>query len=108
MSRRMEQAAARRRVEVAVELETREEHARTTFEKSFESAVGSAARLIARHHDEGAHEGRGCTKRCTTNAIAGKHRKLLGLDALLTALIERQFVTVDEDGRLVPGARRAP
>jgi hypothetical protein len=98
----------RRRAEVTVELETREEHAREKFESAFESAVGSAARLIVRHYAEGAHGGRGCTKRCATLSVAGKHRKSVALDPLLTALIERQHIVIGEGGRLLPGPVEAP
>jgi hypothetical protein len=104
MTRRLEHAAARRRVEVTAEIEAREAHARAVFE----SAIASAARVIARHPGEGVHLGRGCTKRCAMNAVAGRNRKLIDPGALVATLVERRFVAFDDDGFLVPCARSAP
>lgn len=71
--------------------------------RAFESAIRSASRAVRRHdEDGGSHEGRPCTRRCVTQAIAYKHRQLVSVDAVVAELLTRRLV-VREGDHFKPG-----
>jgi hypothetical protein len=61
--------------------------------RALRSATRSAIRLVHRHHQDETHPEGTCPGRCITNAIAGKHRRLLGVAAVTEALAAGAITT---------------
>lgn len=74
--RRRIQAAADRHSEREIHVDNKRE------ERAKASATRSVAKVVARHATTAAHP-EGCTRRCLTNAIAGKHRDFVSLDGVI-------------------------
>lgn len=67
------------------------------------SAARSVARAVRSHDVQRQHETeRGCTRRCLTQAMAGKHRDLVGPDVIITEAEQRDWIVRDAE-RWTPG-----
>ena len=97
--------------EVRREAAMTERHARRELyvERSKEnealtSACKSAARAVVRHAKAKEHDGEGCTKRCMTQAMAGKHRKLVDVEDVIAEAERSRWIERDGD-RWKPGRK---
>lgn len=70
---------------------------------ALDNAIGQAARHVLRGNCEG-----GCKRKCITNAIASKHRKLVDIDVVISRLVAEGYAKeADADGIYAPGKERA-
>ena len=70
---------------------------------ALDNAIGQAARHVQRVSCDG-----GCKRRCITNAVKSKIRKIVDMDIVLARLVAEGYVTeADADGIYAPGKKRA-
>ena len=77
---------------------------RTKENEALTSACKSAARVVTRHAKSKEHDGEGCTKRCMTQAMAGKHRKLVDVEDVIAEAERSRWIERDGD-RWKPGRK---
>jgi hypothetical protein len=98
---RKEQAASDRHARREIHVED------TKAERALRSAARSVANVVHKHADRDAHEqqGGGCTKRCLTHAIAGKHRDFVTVDQAADEAERSRWISASSD-RWTPGQSR--
>ena len=70
---------------------------------ALDNAIGQAARHVQRENCEG-----GCKRRCITNAVKSKIRKMVDMDIVFPRLVAEGYVKeADASGIYVPGKKRA-
>ena len=70
---------------------------------ALDNAIGQAARHVQREKCDG-----GCKRKCITNAVASKHRKMVDMDIVLSRLVAEGYVNeADSSGIYAPGKKRA-